>query len=230
MDLIGVLIILIALPYIYADDNSNCRFLYTALGDSLAAGVAAFGKQGYVYRYHNWLNINKYDRSLKLYNSGVLGLTSAGLMGNLYNNPRLQEAVRKSSVVTLDIGANDIIKARYNTEMLRRSADAFEVNFNNILQTIRTFNTQGQLYVMDIYNPYPQGAQLHDLTEEWVGRFNNTIYSACKNKSYNVNGVAAVYEAFKGNELQYTLIGSGNRHPNSLGHAVISQCFERITL
>ena len=73
-----------------------------------------------------------------------------------------------------------------------------------MLKEIYCLNDHAQIYIMDIYNPYPIGHEMHEITE--------------------------VYAAYKENECRYTLIDYNNVHPNTLGYKIINDCYKSITI
>lgn len=199
-----------------------------ALGDSLAVGIPLLGGN-YACNYYKWLLSSRFGNNLKYINLGVAGWTSGDLLCALEVNPRYQCCIKKASIITLDIGGNDILKSKNNICNMPNVLIIYESNLRAILHKIRSLNNIAELYMMDIYNPYPEGHGLHGLAEEWIVKLNRIIYSVCADEFYNIGGVAPVYNAFRGKACEYTLISYGNIHPNSAGYKVISGCFELTT-
>lgn len=205
-----------------------CLTKYTALGDSLAVGLGAFWGCGYSRLYYKWLCSCKNLRNLCYCNLAVLGWTSGDLLQALRCNCCYRNAVRESCIITLDIGGNDMLRHKYCPERLQEALSCFKKNLCAILAEIRCLNPKATVYVMDIYNPYPCNHPMYATAEPWITAFNEIIWSLAGVQEYRIAGVAPVYSAFRGNELQYTLIARNNVHPSTLGHRAICDCFKTI--
>lgn len=65
--------------------------------------------------------------------------------------------MERAAIITVNIGGNDIKKFQYSEEQLYSNLIAFESNIKAIIDNIRSINKHAPLYMMDIYNPYPEG-------------------------------------------------------------------------
>lgn len=202
---------------------------YLALGDSLAVGISAFWGRGYTRLYYEWLQNSIGSHDLYYSNLGVIGLTSEKMLFRLRNDYCYRTAIKEASIITIDIGGNDILGCKRSPEKLWAALRHFKSNIFSILQELRILNSHAKVYLMDLYNPYPNGHEMHDIAETWVTQFNSIIRNAELTSQYRISGVANVYAAFKGNEAAYTLIEHGNVHPNTLGHKVICDCYQLVT-
>ena len=201
---------------------------YVALGDSLAVGFGAFWGCSYAKLYYRWLlECGKFG-NLCYCNLGVLGWTSAELRSAIQCNYRYRKAIEEACIITLDIGGNDILRHKYCPDQLQGALACFKENLHAILHEIRCLNNQAQIYVMDLYNPYPCGHPMHKVAEAWVTAFNDVIWSTLMVPQYRLSGIANVYASFKGNELTYTLSGYDNVHPSTAGYRAIFDCFKGI--
>ncbi|OGO77902.1 MAG: hypothetical protein A2Y23_04070 [Clostridiales bacterium GWB2_37_7] len=218
------------LAYLINEYQNYTTPKYLALGDSLAVGIGSFWGRGYTRLYYNWLiNYTNY-RCLCYCNLSAIGWTSKDLLNAVTFNQIYRNAIISSSIITIDIGGNDILKHKYSSNELYQALNCFKNNLFSLLQEIQCLNKHAQLYLMDIYNPYPIEHEMYEVAEAWVTRFNSVIWSTLGDQGSKVSGIANVYSAFKGNESSYTLIRYNNVHPNTLGHKIINDCYKAITI
>lgn len=129
---------------------------YVALGDSLAAGYTPdYGiDMGYPEYLAKRFEQSQYTVDLK--NFGVGGYTSHHLLGDIIYNPTVQAAIREAELVTIDIGANDLLGAlRVNPALVGSALQSVTINIHTILMTIDQLNPNAKVYVMGYYNPFP---------------------------------------------------------------------------
>jgi lysophospholipase L1-like esterase len=199
---------------------------YAAFGDSLAVGLSASMNYGYVYQYHDWLMSNVYGGYIALNNLGRSGWTSTDLLNAINGDASFRNAIQGASIITVNIGGNDLRRANYDEGRLNHALSVFQNSYPGILYGIRSLNPSAIFYTMDIYNPYPPGHVNHSISEKWIGYFNNVIYGA----SGYTSGVAMVYDAFRGHEGDYVAnIPLDDYHANTLGHSVIRDSFISVT-
>jgi lysophospholipase L1-like esterase len=211
------------------NEYKNTSPKYLALGDSLAVGIGAFWGYGYTRLYYSWLiNSVKY-KHLSYCNLGVIGYTSKDLLHAVTFNSNYRNAIKSASIITVDIGGNDILKHKYSPHQLSQALDCYSYNLFTVLNEIYSLNKNAQIYIMDIYNPYPIGHEMHQIAESWVTEFNTVIWSTLRCREFHISGIAKVYAAYKGNESSYTLINRNNVHPNTLGYKIINDCYKSIT-
>jgi lysophospholipase L1-like esterase len=141
-------------------------WVYTALGDSLAFGALAPPFEGYVYRYRDEIAADTHA-TVPVFDLGVPGWKSGDLLDALRHNFVFRELVAASSIVTWDIGGNDLRSARQsyknrtcggtdNQDCLRSAVATFKANWDAILAEIMSLRNPAKtiLRTMDIYNPY----------------------------------------------------------------------------
>lgn len=218
------------LAYLVNDYRNYSSSKYLALGDSLAVGIGAFWGCGYTRLYYNWLINSMNYRDLCYCNLGVVKWTSKDLLNAVTLNNNYRNAITSSSIITIDIGGNDILQHKYSSNELYQTLDHFRYNLFTMLNEIYCLNKHAQIYIMDIYNPYPKEHEMHKIAEAWVTEFNTVIWSTLRCHEFNVTGIADVYTAFKGNESNYTLINYNNVHPNTLGYKIINDCYKSIAI
>ncbi len=220
---------------------------YVALGDSLATGYGA--DRGYVDRYAGLLRAQT-GATVEVRNLGVNGLTSRQLRAGIEGDRRVRDAVRRADVVTINIGANDLLQARSkyqsgncggadNQDCLREAVAGFRANWDAILAGVITdLRSPGTTVIraMDFYNPsvavdaatvsWPAaGANDFVVFKEYLEQVNSHIAA-----SSNARGVlhAEVYESFNGPNGDEDPSGKGYMsedgiHPSDEGHAAIAR-------
>ena len=166
---------------------------YVSLGDSIAAGYGLAG-----YDPANESNSNAfvngsyakgfYDYLKTLYSTvnastfAESGLDSAGLIGKLNsedeNNAEIILALQSADIITVCIGANDILQPAkdemfnqieasfgetadeiiidYNAveSVMNEGLVAFTSNISSILNTLTQLNSNARIFFLDVYNPY----------------------------------------------------------------------------
>lgn len=202
---------------------------YVALGDSLTVGLGALWGCGYTRLYYKWLASCMKYRALRYCNLGVNGWTSDNLLYAIKHNCNYRSAIMSAAIITLDIGGNDILRHKYSPAQLQHAAKCFQYNLYSILHEIRCLNSCAPIYLMDIYNPYPQCHPLHEIAEAWVTQFNSIIWNTLVISDFQIAGIASAYKAFKGNEHRYTFIQYDNVHPNTLGYRAMYESFRAVT-
>ena len=160
---------------------------YLALGDSLAAGVGTSepATKGYVGQFYERIRGRGLPADLTLVNLGIPGETSGSMMapgGQL--EKALAEMGRRPAIlghsltiITLDIGGNDILNALQKPEcssnpgaqacqdlVLRQVVPALEANLERTLHVLReAVGPDVPILVLTLYNPFsgtilPQGS------------------------------------------------------------------------
>lgn len=210
---------------------------YTAMGDSLAAGVLV--TQGYVVRYETALASDT-GKSVGITNLGKSGWTSTDLLNAIQNDPNFRNSISGAQVVTWDIGGDDLLHAMGlfiqgqcggadNQQCMRDAVTAFGPNWDAITQQILTLRNKNQTIVrtMDIYNPF--AAQLiasgqFATLEAYLDEVNARIVAT---SAANGIPVAKVHEAFNGpngtdDPKAKGLITIDGVHPSDAGHQAIA--------
>lgn len=227
--------------------------IYTALGDSLAFGLFAPIGEGYVLEYAEHIQTDT-GVSVAPINLGIPGWTSSDLVDAVRGNLLFRLSIATSSVVTLDIGGNDLLDARSsyhnrtcggadNQDCLRATIATFKSNWSAILNEILSLRSTSNTVIrtMDVYNPFVNEDRGQDtwpndqgndfqVTKVYLDDLNN--YIATTSASHNIP-CARVYQAFNGpngdhdpRELDY--IAFDGLHPNGSGHAKIAELFRNL--
>lgn len=159
--LIGSLLVTLPMAA-FAKDNKQVD--YVALGDSLAVGVTPYHSidRGYVDFLVDRYKQSQYD--IKLDNYGYPGYQTTNIVNELLNptNPKygqLRESIKEAELVTIDIGANDLLTHLNNIKQNPSTAPAvlntIAQNLHLILSEIDKINPNSKVYVMGYYNPFP---------------------------------------------------------------------------
>jgi lysophospholipase L1-like esterase len=224
------------------------QWQYTALGDSLATGVLPLVLKGYVPRYKDHIQADA-SASVSLNNLGQNGWMSRDLLNALRTDESFRSSVRSSSVVTWNIGGNDLRAARKsykdricggadNQDCLRNTRDTFKANWAAIIVEILALRSTSNTIIrtMDIYNPH---VSRDKATDTWPNDGGNDLevfkpyldeinsYIAETAAAHNIP-FAQVYLAFNGsngeedpNDKGY--IAADGLHPNGKGHQEIAE-------
>lgn len=102
---------------------SKLQFCYTALGDSIAAGYGVAQGQSYVSLFNDYLKFIAGAEIVKMNNLAKTGDTSSDLLKKLQGDSNVINTVKKSNIVTLSIGGNNLLSAVAGTV-----SKAFNVN------------------------------------------------------------------------------------------------------
>jgi len=170
----------------FASSQNKDVFSYLSLGDSICAGtyISDSGNLTYEANYTNLLSshlsTNVYD-TISTSNYGndgdnttnflskITGLDSSGhaLEGEaLELSLEIQEKIRNADLVTISMGANDILGPAnanlmsfllYGTDItpfLDGGISSFKTNFPRIVARLETLNPNAKFVFTNIYNPY----------------------------------------------------------------------------
>lgn len=222
---------------ILAETNNEAELSYVALGNSLAAGILNDLTQGIGYPAHIKDGIERETAySVILDNEGVGGYTTVDVVEQLSENKdNVIEKLTNADLITIDIGANDLLGAidmgailvdpdSANDLLYEAEQKALPVvaeNFNSILEQIRELNPEASVYVMGYYNGL---YFLPDFIEETIttimGNLNKTIATASENyQAYYV----PTLETFDGKYEDY--LPNPDIHPTEEGYVAIAGAF-----
>jgi lysophospholipase L1-like esterase len=197
------------------------RIQYTAIGDSLTAGVGSRPSTGFVQRYRNLgeASLNTQIISQVYARPGA----TTGEVLRMVKHPILQRAIQDSSIITISAGGNDLIQAAraflrtQDKSIFENALIRCKESMSNILGEIDKLNEDKErasiVRIVDLYNP------LTDIepAENWVTLFNSHLQSFTDENT----AVTNINTAFKGNENE--LLSFDRIHPNSKGYQVIAE-------
>jgi lysophospholipase L1-like esterase len=221
-----------AVPFAFAQENEHDGLQtvhYVALGDSIAAGHTPYGTVDRSYADYLKDYLERYQNQVVEYhNFAVTGYTSEQLKNDILNNESVRQQIREATIVTIDIGANDLFR-KLLTDPAKASEGitAASLNLQTILRTIDELNPNVEVYVMGYYNPfayYPEQVQafLVPLNESL-----NTEIEACAEA--NGDSFVPTGERIDKHYEKY-MPNPEDNHLNLEGYKVIAQEFWRAIL
>jgi lysophospholipase L1-like esterase len=160
-------------------------FVYLALGDSIPAGYSAEKSlpktiDSYTDKIFNTL-VNRYD-NVEYYDTSVSGLNISDVYDQVKNYSNIRGYIASANLITLCIGANDIMDAAPESTFGR---DFYNIDWNiadsglnniydywdDIINEIYFLNSDVELVVMNMYNPYTiSDSKLNATGHEVYGR------------------------------------------------------------
>ncbi len=238
-----VLAFQLASPVAAMTGNSGKPAHYLALGDSLAAGMIENGTIGNGYADYLAEELEE-EKLLASYNKGFAypGYKTTDILADLEKNVvkpssetgknvKLHDEIQKADVITLSIGANDVLEyvkpnaqGQYEFDILKITAGitAMAKNFDQILTEIKEINPSADIFVMGYYNPYPylkdHSAKLNGLVSKLDSDIQNVV---AKHEAYFVK-VASVLAQ----DVPAYLPNPLNIHPSEAGYEAIAEQFE----
>lgn len=221
-----------------SDAPTGAAVSYVALGDSLATGAGA--TTSYVAEYAAALE-TRTGTDIEVTNLAVNGWTSTDLLEAITGDETMRTAVAGADLVTVDIGANDLLgQLPYyasetcggddNLECLREAIVLVEAQWATILDEVialRDGDATG-IATIDLYQPFvgnPRVADDLDVLRPVMDDLNAVITEVARARDIPV---AAVHEAFHGPDgtgdpTETFLISVDGLHPSNAGHQAIAQ-------
>ncbi len=132
---------------------------YVSLGDSLAAGLTPYKRIGLGYADFLANRMEQSQYEVDFMNFGVPGYTSAHLLNEILNNNAVKAEIISADMITLNIGANDVLGVLNNPQNAPGAIGTVGQNLMVILKTIDMLNPDVDVYVMGYYNPFPYLSQ-----------------------------------------------------------------------
>lgn len=175
-------------------------------------------------------------------NLGIPDMTS-GELAAVIKQPNFTHAIEGASVITLNIGSNDLLQWASDNGLLNDATastvptltfaqeaevfaiiDAFGQNFKQIVAYIRA-QTSAPIVAYNLYNPFPSQSPLSAVDEE-LESYENAAIQQVATASKNVV-VADAYDAFNGNQWTYVRLAEEDVHPNATGQAALANIGEQ---
>ncbi|ARU63068.1 hypothetical protein CBW65_20375 [Tumebacillus avium] len=203
---------------------------YVAIGDSVTAGwgtPAIHGARvnGYVAHLHRQMQVRG---QATLHNFGIPGLTSGQFLFLLEHWPEASQHLQRADLITLSIGGNDIIWTEHqkpgDVMAMREALTKYQTNIRTILALFRQLNVDARLFVLEVYNPFPEKDPRHTQLSEWITWVNESILLAAKQYDAEVVPVASL---FLSHEKEYVNLANNDIHPNAKGHTLIAEAISR---
>lgn len=193
-------------------------YLYTALGDDISKSPEALLFNGFVYRVRNYLKLN--NNRLVFNNFAKASFTSSQLLWQLKNDFNIRQCVKKSKVITISIGGNNLLDGVFKNFLDidgRLGSDGikqFKQDWPDILYFIRnSIGSKASIYIMTLYNPYSLENPNYSMAEYYVSTLNLIIKSGFWSKTLDYK-VVDIHEYFRGSfQQKYTLLSNYVRQP-----------------
>ena len=230
--------LLLAAPGCGGGSDPEPETRYVALGDSIAFGVGATSRDGYVSLFRD--SLGQVVGRVRLDNQAVPGIQSDDLLVQLRDDlPNgVRSAVGNAQVLTVSIGGNNLLACANddNTSVdvpcMGSGAARFQSEWPQILAEIRTqIGSQARLYVMTVYNPFMASDPGFGVADPFIRQVNAVIGDAQLQATYDYK-VVDVYTDFLGTlpdgtekTCAWTRFCEPERdvHPNDAGHAEIAR-------
>lgn len=207
---------------------------YLALGDSVAFGVGASPPQERGYPavfYQEYLKRAK-PNIISYKNLALAGETTVSFISRPKSKSQLEQAIAELedapkaghpvSLITLTIGANDLLAARNKSQAAKQAVlDQTDKNLQDILTQLISHTASGKtdIIVTTYYNPYPPDSPGATEDGVWLERFNDIVKKRADEFKIKV---ADFFEPVAGHEKSLTWISQGDIHPNPAGHAALA--------
>ncbi|TKD71448.1 SGNH/GDSL hydrolase family protein [Pseudalkalibacillus hwajinpoensis] len=195
--------------------------LYTAIGDSITLGTGTILFSPTFVDFYASALTRATNHCIETKTYAENGSTTEDVKRGLASS---YISLRKTTIVTLTAGGNDLIDAVQAFVKTNDKAILYEAlhkcceNMSWIVNYLSTALTKhGDDYmirVINLYNPIPD----LPLSNYWVQAFNRHIYSCAKGEHVKV---ADVFNLFRGREGK--LLSEDGIHPNTSGHKVIAR-------
>lgn len=220
-------------------------FYYLALGDSLAAGVNENSEVGLGYAdYITKAFLEESD--LIHFNKGFAypGYTTVDVLKDIQTNvtkpvydlnglsqstATIREAIQQADLITLSIGANDILKnvkrsesgeLTFDTANVLKSVQEITTNYDKIFTEIYTINPEVDILVMGLYNPFPH---IKDLAvQAQLNTLVTTINNAIKNVVEGHEGIFSDVAEVVASDTAAYLPNPQNIHLSAAGYEEVA--------
>lgn len=194
---------------------------YTALGDSITAGVGAYVRSNFTKHYAKMLQIHTRSPVHRKVNA-KRGATS-GELHHMLQSPSYQKNILSAHLITITIGGNDLLQANRAFEktrdpaILEKAVNQYEQHMRMIVETIERLKGAPQtpylIQLIGLYNPFPE----IPYSAYWIQQFNQTLHSMSSQHIQYVD-LQSIYGNYGKDVLFMNHI-----HPNARGHYLIAQ-------
>lgn len=208
---------------------------YIALGDSVAIGQNSYGDIGYGYSDYISEYFAKNDR-LDFYTKGFAksGYTTEDIMEDIEINKTIEvdnetisikEALRESDLVTLSIGANNLLKGLSpsnfsskfeNLVESKKEIDEIVKDVKILVEEIKKY-AKNKIVLVGYYNPFPRLTIIKEELDELVKYSNNLYEDICDDLDIICVDIFDIFE-----ENTKYLPNPLDIHPNTQGYKEIA--------
>jgi lysophospholipase L1-like esterase len=227
---------------------------YVALGDSIGTGATSRGTtSSYVVGFYNFLVNSNPGVSVTMKNLSTNGDDSSDLLGKLRADTNCTGDVAKATILTLNIGGNNVLPAgessfsSINHTVAEEGTLRFESEYQQIIDEIRRCNTTVEIITMTLFNPYNAisiryyegDPVLHQQVEVYAARINAKI-RGISDPNYRF---AEVHDVWKTQYADLGKMGSvtyfypsalfkftRDPHPNQTGQNILTEMMKQAYL
>ncbi|WP_010283859.1 GDSL-type esterase/lipase family protein [Bacillus timonensis] len=196
-----------------------------SIGDSLTKGVGDETKQGgYTTLLEEKLLDEKDVKSVTLKNFGVKGHKTTDLLNRLQNE-EVQEGIADADIIIITIGGNDIMKIvkenlfDLSLNVFQKEQAKYEVRLQKVLENIRSYNSEAEIVLVGLYNPFgwfiDLSTEINTIVDDW-NEGSQRILSKFDHTKFVV--VDDVFSQSSDN-----LLAEDEFHPNSKGYELMSE-------
>jgi lysophospholipase L1-like esterase len=209
------------LDYFRNKDGTN--LFHLAIGDSIIRGIGAKKNEDLVYQFSNKLG-SQIQKEIAFQNEGINGITSSEL-NMLVQDGRFDEDIKKSDIITMNVGGNDILRAA-NGQDFYSAFEAFEQlqsnftkNLSDMTERIYKINPNATIVFLELYNPLSTEDPLYSIADKLLPTWNLKIYEVAHKHSASL--VVETTKVINGDNSQN--LSADGVHPNSEGYMAISE-------
>ena len=237
-----VLALMIVSPASAMTGNSGQPVHYVALGDSLAVGFNENSELG--KGYTDFLaEMLEEKGKLASYNKGFAypGYKTTNILADIEANVkkpinftgeevRIVDDIKKADVITLSVGANDVLAAvgrnedgtlTFDLPTVSATIQKTASNVDQILKKLAAINPTADVFVMGYYNPFPYKTSYMFYLNLLVNQMDSAIKKVVTDNSMYF---VPVSEAVDANPDEY-VPNPDNIHPSEAGYKVIAEQF-----
>jgi|SRR6056297_141569 len=193
------------------------------MGDSIGFGIGDETNKGIGKGYKELISKEE-SKDIEVANISVPGDESDELL-NLIENKQNDSIILKADIIIISIGGNDINSIEYEDALsldvnFKEILKAYKENLEKIINQIREINTEAQLAIIGLYDPYSkEESQKTRLLLEW-----NYETGLIANLNYKIAYVPT-YELFKYHLDSY--LSADEFHPSSKGYqAIVEELYD----
>ncbi|MCC3357101.1 GDSL-type esterase/lipase family protein [Bacillus sp. REN16] len=213
------------------DDFIPRELHIASIGDSLTKGVGDETKQGgYTSLLEGKLLGEKDVKSVTLENFGVKGHKTSDLLKRLQNED-VQEGIAGADIIIITIGGNDIMKIvkenlfDLSLNVFQKEQEKYEVRLRKVLENIRNNNSDAEIVLVGLYNPFgwfiDLSTEINTIVDNWNEGSKNILSEFDHTKFVEVDDVFS--------QTSDNLLSEDEFHPNAKGYEIMSKrIFEAI--
>ena len=214
------------------------------LGDSLTQGVGDETDQG------GYLPLIKADLAqdyqVTTKNFGVGGNTSTQILKRLKTQPKIQQAMKSATVITVTVGGNDLMEVlkkdflKLKESQIAAGSKVFQQRLKTLLTTIRQYNPDAPIYLFSIYNPFyvyfPQMTQMTDGVTKWNAGTQATLKGFKRVHYVDIDQVMSTGRVAKASSSAQStkdnplIFEEDHFHPNNAGYAQMTKVLYQVMM